>query len=316
MPEKNSLKMHSTATPSKPSLRISSTVIVTVIKKPDLYLTRLIQTLNLHLDTSRLRIRRRLERLDRILELEPMRNQLLEVNDTALVQPDGLGPSIAVAVLELEVDLTSGEAHKRDFDFVFANADDEDFAAKLDGLDGCVDGAFDTGAFHGVRGLDAIGQLEDGGLEVFGGVAELDFVCEDVGDEFFGKVQPALVNVGDDEGRGTSRLTAEESDEADGTGTADDDGVAETYVGAVHTGERNTEGLKHGTVFEAHAVGKLVAPHGWVLEVAAQQAGNGRGRQEKHSLTTVVATGKAGLALAADDVGLDGYAVAGLEVRY
>lgn len=277
-------------------------------------ISHLIQALNLHLNTARLGVRRRLKRLDRILQLKSMRNQLLQINNTALVQPDSLGPCIAVAVLELEVDLAGAKAHEGDFDFVFADANDEDFAAELDGLDGAVDGAFDASAFHGVRGLDALGELEDGGLEVFGGVAEFDLVGEDVGDKLFGEIEASLVDICDDEWGGARGLTAEESDEADGSRTAYDDGVAEADVGAVHACEGDAEGLEHGAIFEAHAVGKLVAPHGWVLEIAAQQAGDGRGGQEENTLAAVVAARKAGLTFAADDVGFDGYAVAGLEV--
>lgn len=244
-----------------------------------------------------------------------MSNEFLEINDAALVQADGLGPGVAVAVLELEIYFAGAEAHKGDCDLVFANANDKDFAAELDGLDGAVDGAFDARAFHGVRGLDAVRQLEDGGLEVFGGVAEFHLVCEHAGDELLGEVETSLVNVGDDEGGCACGLTAEERDETDGACAADNDGVAETHICAVHAGEGYAEGLEHGAVFEGHAVGELVAPHGWVLEVAAQQTGDGGRREEEHALAAIVAAGKTGLAFAADDVGFDGYAVAGLEVR-
>jgi hypothetical protein len=217
--------------------------------------TRLIQALNLHLDTSRLGIRSRLERLDRILQLEAMRNQLTQIDNTALVQPNSLGPGIAVAVLELQIHLAGTQSHERNLHLVLADANDKDLAAKLDRLDSGADGALDTRAFHGVRGLDAVGQFEDGGLEVGGRVAEFDFVSEDVGDEGFGKVESPLVNVGYDERCCACGLTAEQRDEADGTGSAHDYRVAQAHVCAVHAGEGDGEGLQHGAVFKRHAVG-------------------------------------------------------------
>lgn len=109
-------------------------------------------------------------------------------------------------------------------------------------------------------------------------------------------------------------MRAQQRDEADGACAADEDRVAEAHVGAVEAGERDREGLQHGAVLEGHAVGHLVAPHGWVLEVAAQQAGDGRRREEFDRLAAVVAACQARLALVADDVGLDGDAVSDLEV--
>jgi len=244
-----------------------------------------------------------------------MRNQLAQINHTRLVQPNSLGPSIAVAVLELQIHLAGTQSHERNLHLVLADADDEDFAAELDGLDGGADGGFHAGAFHGVAGLDAVGEFEDGGLEIRGRVAEFDFVGEDARNEGFGEVETALVDVGDYEGSRASRLTAEKCDEADRAGAADDGGVTQADVRAVHASKRNGKRLQHGTVFEGHAVGQLVAPHGWVLEVAAEQAGDGWCGQKLNALASVVAACEAWLAFAADDVGFDGYAVAGLEVR-
>lgn len=52
-----------------------------------------------------------------------------------------------------------------------------------------------------------------------------------------------------------------------------------------------------------------------MIDIAPQQAGDWRRRQEAHALAAVVAAGQAGLASVAGDVGLDGDAVAGLEAR-
>lgn len=243
-----------------------------------------------------------------------MRHQLAQLDNAALDQPDRLGPRVAVAVLELQVHLPRRQAHEGDLDFVLADADDEDFPAELDGLDGACDAGFDACALEGVGGLDAVGECEDGGLKVGDGVAELDLVGEDAGHEFLGELEAAGVDVGDDEGRGARCLGAEEGDEADGAGAADEDGVAEADVCAVEACERHGEGLQHGAVFERHAVRHLMAPHGGVLEVAAQQARDRGCGEEFDGGAAVVAACEAGLALVADDVGLDGDAVAYLEV--
>lgn len=58
-----------------------------------------------------------------------------------------------------------------------------------------------------------------------------------------------------------------------------------------------------------------MAPDCGVIDVAAEQAVDGRGGEEAHVEAAVVAAGEAGLALVADDVGFDGDAVAKLEVR-
>jgi len=209
----------------------------------------LIQTLNLHLDSPRLEIGRRLEGLDGLLELEAVRDQLPEVDDAVLHEPDGLGPRVCVAVLELEVDLARGEAHEGNLHLVLADADDEDLAAELDGLDGAGHARLDARALHGDGGLDAVHEGEDARAEVVGRVAELDLVREQARDEVAREIEAALVDVCDDEGRGAGRFAAQGCDEADGTGAADDDGVTEADARAVHARQCDREGLEHCAVF-------------------------------------------------------------------
>jgi hypothetical protein len=50
-----------------------------------------------------------------------------------------------------------------------------------------------------------------------------------------------------------------------------------------------------------------------VVDIAAEEAGDGRSGAEEDRVAAVVATGQARLALAADDVGLDGNTVTDLE---
>ena len=266
----------------------------------------------MHLDGASLWVCRRLESLEGILKLEAVGDQSLKIHDTSLQQTDGSGPCIGVAVLELEVDLAGAEAHEGDLDFVLADANDEDLAAELDSLDGTCDGALNTGALESDGRLDATTELGDGFCEVFGGVAEVHLVGADRRAELLGELQTALIDVGNDDGLGTGGLDTGESDETNGTGTADQDGVTESDFCSLNTCQSNTEGLKERTVLEAH-VTDLVAPHGGVVDIAAEEARDGRSGTEEDRVAAIVATGQARLALAADDVGLDGNAVADLE---
>lgn len=243
-----------------------------------------------------------------------MSNQVAELNDTALDQPDGLGPCVAVAVLELEVDLACRQAHEGDLDLVLANANDEDLAAKLDGLNSAGDRGLDTCALKSVGRLNVVGKLENCAAEVVDRVAEFNLVCEDAGDKLAGELEAALIDVGDNEGSGTCSLCAEQCDETNGTSTANEHGVTEPDIRAVKSSKSNRERLEHSTILEGHAVGHLVAPHRRVLEVAAEQACDGRCGKEFDGRATVVAACQAGFALVADDVGLDCDTVANLEV--
>jgi hypothetical protein len=111
-------------------------------------------------------------------------------------------------------------------------------------------------------------------------------------------------------------LAAEKSYETDRTSATNDDWVTKADVCTVHSCEGHGERLKHGAVLESHAVGELVAPHCWMLEVTTQKTGDGRSGEELYALAAVVATCKARLAFTTDDVGFDGYTVARLEVCY
>ena len=272
-------------------------------------LLTLVHALDHNLDTTLLSIGRNLESLNRILKLETVSDQRLEVDDAASQQPDGSGPGVGVAVLELQVDLAGAEAHEGDLDLGPADADDEDLAAELGGVDAAGDGGLDAGALHHDGRLDAVGQRHHLLGELLGGVGELDLVGADAGAELLREGEAALVDVGDDDGLGAGGLDAGEGDEADGAGAADEHAVAEGDVGALHAGESDAEGLEESAVFVGH-VADLVAPDGGVVDIAAQEASDGWRAAELDAHAAVVLASEAGLALAADDVGLDGDAVA------
>ena len=151
------------------------------------------------------------------------------------------------------------------------------------------------------------------GGRVFGGSAPLDVVGAHAGDEGFRKLKAAFVDVCDYDGFGARGGAAEQCDQADGSSAADEDAIAETDARALHACESDAERLKHGAVFEAH-VADLVAPDGRVVDVAAEEAVDGRGREEAHLQAAVVAACEAGFAGMAGEGGLDGDTVADLEV--
>ena len=148
---------------------------------------------------------------------------------------------------------------------------------------------------------------------VFDTDATFDFVGAYAGDEFFGVVEAALVDVCDDDWFCTRRGGAQEGDEADGAGAADQGWVAEAETGAFDAGEGDGEGFEKGAVFEGH-VTNFVAPHCGVGDIAAEETVNGRGGEEAHVDAAIVATCEAVFAFVADEVGFDCYAVADFEV--
>lgn len=66
----------------------------------------------------------------------------------------------------------------------------------------------------------------------------------DPGDELLGELETGLVQVGDDDGRGTRRVRREQRDQPNRAGAADDDGVAQAQVGPVDAGQGDGQGLE------------------------------------------------------------------------
>ena len=133
------------------------------------------------------------------------------------------------------------------------------------------------------------------------------------GDEGFGELQAAFVDVCDDDRLGARGGAAEQCDQADGSSAADEDAIAETDARALHACKSDAERLEQGALFEAH-VADLVAPDGRVVDVAAEEAVDGRSGEESHLQAAVIAACEAGFAGMAGEGGLDGDAVADLEV--
>ena len=240
-----------------------------------------------------------------------MRNQLGQVQDTALEQANGSWPGVAVAVLQLDIDLAHTGAHKGNVNLILADANNKDLAAKLGRPDGSGNAALDTGALHGDGGLNAAKGLDNLLAGVLGRHA-LDLVRNDARAKLLCKRQAALGNVGNDERAGACGSGTEHGDQTDGAGAADQHRVAELDLGALHAGEGDAQRLEHGAVLPRH-VSDLVAPDGRVVDVAAQQAVDRRRGEEGNLFAAVVAARQAGLASVANDVGLDGDAVTDLE---
>ena len=243
-----------------------------------------------------------------------MRHQPPQIHHPTLHQPNRTRPRIRIAVLELQINLLRTQPHKRQLHLRFPHANDENFPAELDAVDSSVDARFDARAFKGDGGLDAGSEVHDLGRGVLFRDAALHLERADAGDEFFCKGETAFVDIRYDDGFGACCRGAEEGDEADGTGAADEDRVAETDAGAFDAREGDGEGFEEGAVLKGH-VADFVAPDGRVVDVAAEEAVDGRGGEEAHGEAAVVAAREAGFAVAADDVRFDGDAVAGGEVR-
>ncbi|KAJ8105694.1 hypothetical protein OPT61_g10025 [Boeremia exigua] len=90
-------------------------------------------------------------------------HMIAQLNDAALHQPNRLGPRIAVAVLELQIDLAGREAHEGDLNLVLANANDKHLTPELNRLDGARNAGLDARALEGVGGLDVISRAAPGG---------------------------------------------------------------------------------------------------------------------------------------------------------
>lgn len=95
-------------------------------------------------------------------------------------------------------------------------------------MDGGRNRCFDARAFE--RDARFVGGAAEGGNDfrgaVRGGKSRVDFVGLGPRAEFGGVVETVGVDVCDDDGAGAGGLAAEEGDEADGSGAADEDAVA------------------------------------------------------------------------------------------
>ena len=255
-----------------------------------------------------------MKRLDRILNIKPMRHQPPQIHHPTLHQPYRTGPRIRIAVLKLQINLLRTQPHKRQLHLRFPDPNHEHFPAEFHAVDRGVDAGFHARAFERDGGLDAACERDDllGGF-LFGDAA-LYFVRADAGDEVFCEGETAFVDVRYDDGFGARCGGAQEGDEADRSRATDQDRVTESNARALDARESHGKGFEQRAVLKGH-VADLVAPDGGVVDVAAQEAVDGRGGEEAHGEAAVVAAREAGFAVAADDVRFDGDAVARGEVR-
>lgn len=228
-----------------------------------------------------------------------MRHQTAQIQDATIHQANGARPRVGIPVLELEIDLLGAEPHERHLHVRLAHPDHKHLAPELDAVDGRVDGRLDAGALERHLRLHAAHHGADVFAKGLGPHAPLDLVGAHARAELLRHVEPGLLDVGDDDGFGAGGGDAEERDEADGPGAADEDGVAEGDLRAGQAAERDRERFQQRPVFERH-VADLVAPDGRVVDVAPEQARHGRGGEEAHVEAAVVAAGEAGFAVVAD----------------
>ncbi|TKW52727.1 hypothetical protein CTA1_11257 [Colletotrichum tanaceti] len=270
---------------------------------------------DLHLDAAVAVVRGEGEGVDGPLERERVRDEALEVEDAAAQTGDAGGPRVAV-VHDLAAD-----------------ADDHDGAAAADGEGRRADAALDAGALeHGARGavLVVAKEAADGPAVALAAEGRVDPVGEDAGDEGLREGEARGLDVGDDERVGAGRAGGGEGDEADRPGAADHGADAEGEAGGADPVHADAEGLEEGALGVRDVVGESVEgergnpssqhsfrrriPLGRVALVALDGAVVRVDAGELDVLAEVVAAVGAEEALAAGHAGLDGDAVAGLEV--
>lgn len=263
------------------------------------------------LDAALFRICCDLECFNSILELEAVRDQLREVDHASLQQPNGSRPCVCVPVLELKVDLPRAQSHEGDLDLRPADTNDKHLATELRRMDSTRDGRLDPSALHHHGRLHTIGLLYNSLGEILRRVAELHLVRADARAELLGELQPALIDIRDDNRLGSSSLDTSQRDQSNRPSSTDQHAVTQSDIRPLHARQRHAQRFQKCAVLKAH-VANLVTPHRWVVDISPQQTWHRRCRPELDLLATIVAAGKTRLALAADDVGLDGDAVADL----
>lgn len=256
-------------------------------------------TLDLHLDRALTNIRRRLKRIDRILQIEPMRHQLTQIQHPTIHQPNRPRPRIRIPILELQIDLLRTQPHERHLHIRLPHPDHKHLPPEFHAVDGRIHRRFHPGALERHLRLHPAHRGPDALAERLRADPALDFVGPHARAELLGHLESGLLDIGDDDGFGAPGGDAEEGDEPDGPRAADQDGIPEGDLGAGKAAERDREGFQQRAVLERH-VADLVAPHGGVVDVAPEQARDGWGGEEAHVEAAVVAAGQAGFAVVAD----------------
>lgn len=280
----------------------------------------LLRTHDLDLDSTRARVRSRLERLDGIFQLVAVRHQLPQINNPVLHQTNSARPGVGVPVLVLKVDLLGAQTHEGNLHFILANTNHKHLAAEFHTPDGGRHTALHTCAFQrktgsqSIRGraIAIVDSVDDPLGIVLCRQTGLHLVCTDLWCQGLGELQPPLVDIRDDNGGSTGGAGTQERDETNGARAGNQTRVTQTKTTALDGGQGHTERLQQGTVLETH-VSNLVAPDGGVVDVAAEQTVDWGSGEEEHVFTTVVPSRQAGFAGVADDVGLDGHPVAHTE---
>jgi len=168
---------------------------------------------NLYLDSPTLDVCARFKRLDGILDGKPMSNQLSNAGEhTRIDEANSLGPGIGISILELEVDLARREAHERELHFVLPDADHKNGPSKPHSKDCSGKRALhartlerDVGFEPTKGGLDPLRNLlgRSGLYKVSGEISRR------ILGELLRKVQPALINVGNNDRLRAGGLGAE-----------------------------------------------------------------------------------------------------------
>lgn len=196
---------------------------------------------NLHLDRATLHVRTRMERLDRVLNREPMCHQLPDPRQHPTIQqPDRPRPRITIAILEPQVDLSGTQPHERERHLVLAHAHHKHRSSEPHRMDRRRNRALNTRALQRNVRLAPKRRFDLRRELLRALVARHEIRSQRAGfvrDESLRKVEAALIDVCDNDGLGAGCARAQQRDEADWAGAADEDRVAELQLGAVDGGE-------------------------------------------------------------------------------
>jgi hypothetical protein len=273
-----------------------------------------------HLYRPALRIGTSLKRAHGLLDRKPMRHQPPHVpQHPRLDEPNRPRPRVGVPVLKPERDLARRQPHKREAHLGRPDAHHEHRPAKAHRLDRGAHGRLRARALQRDVRLGAPHRPHDPRRERFPRLVARDAQrAHSPGrrEQRLGKCEASRVEIRDDERVRAGRVCAEQRREADRSGTAYERGVAEAEARALDGGERDGEGLEERAVLEGEGLRELVAPHGGVRDVAAEEARDGGRGAKEDALAAVVAAAETGRAGVAGNARFDRDAVAWLEMCY
>ena len=231
-----------------------------------------LQIRNLHFNRAALHIGTRLKCAHRLFHWEPMRHQLPKVaQKPRLHESYRLWPHVSIPVLEPKVHLPRRQPHERELHLVLTNAYDKHSPAEPDGVDRSADRRLGARTFECDVRLRAAHRFDYTRCQCLGCLITRDVQrAHAARRKRFGEREARRIEIGDDEWVSTRRAGAEHCGESDWPRATYERRVAEPQVRAVYGRKRDRKRLEERTVLVGKGRRELVAPYGWVGDVAAQ----------------------------------------------